>query len=238
MFKYVFPWALVLSFPLIYFISPEFYLHFIIHPIDREMQFVEKMTIFCSFSAGLLLMGSAFKLKVKNIPVFRQGDVALVLLLGLAALFFFGEEISWGQTYFQWETPDQYKKLSVETNLHNTDIPVQSMGSLFIICVFFVLPFIRRHKFIRNVGLKYAIPELPAIHCMAVGFVWKLVKTVYMHGRSVEELKSIPVYVNFYDQINEHKEMIIALGLLYYAIQIYKFSKGMQKESSQASPAL
>lgn len=44
-----------------------------------------------------------------------------LLLLGLLCLVCFGEEISWGQRIFGWQTPDTIKELNVqqETNIHN-----------------------------------------------------------------------------------------------------------------------
>lgn len=45
------------------------------------------------------------------------------MLLWLAAAFYFlGEEISWGQWWFQWNTPEAWAELNrqQETNLHNT----------------------------------------------------------------------------------------------------------------------
>ncbi|WP_025896830.1 hypothetical protein [Sneathiella glossodoripedis] len=43
------------------------------------------------------------------------------MLLGLACLYFAGEEASWGQHWFGWETPESMKKLNDqgETNFHN-----------------------------------------------------------------------------------------------------------------------
>jgi magnesium-transporting ATPase (P-type) len=43
------------------------------------------------------------------------------ILLGILFLMAFGEEISWGQRIFNWDTPDEFKHLNAqqETNLHN-----------------------------------------------------------------------------------------------------------------------
>lgn len=45
----------------------------------------------------------------------------LILLVGIASLYFAGEEISWGQHYFHWKTPAPLAGLNDqnETNLHN-----------------------------------------------------------------------------------------------------------------------
>jgi hypothetical protein len=43
------------------------------------------------------------------------------MLLGILFLMAFGEEISWGQRIFNWNTPEEFKHLNAqeETNLHN-----------------------------------------------------------------------------------------------------------------------
>lgn len=45
-----------------------------------------------------------------------------ILLWALAALYFAGEEASWGQHWFGWDTPDAWVEHNkqAETNLHNT----------------------------------------------------------------------------------------------------------------------
>jgi hypothetical protein len=44
-----------------------------------------------------------------------------VLVWTLACIYFAGEEISWGQWFFQWQSPEVFQKLNSqkETNLHN-----------------------------------------------------------------------------------------------------------------------
>lgn len=51
----------------------------------------------------------------------RGSLVAIYLLLGVACLFVAGEEISWGQWIFHWETPASLAEANLqhETNLHN-----------------------------------------------------------------------------------------------------------------------
>lgn len=55
--------------------------------------------------------------------VFRRGNL-IYLALGLLFFFAFGEEISWGQRLFGWQTPEHLKEINLqqETNLHNLEI--------------------------------------------------------------------------------------------------------------------
>jgi hypothetical protein len=54
---------------------------------------------------------------------FRRGNI-IYLLLGLLFFFAFGEEISWGQRLFGWQTPEHLKEINLqqETNFHNLKI--------------------------------------------------------------------------------------------------------------------
>ncbi len=61
-------------------------------------------------------------LLVKNQKFLPAGILAIWYgLMGVASLYFAGEEISWGQHWFGWETPDGIAALNdqEETNLHN-----------------------------------------------------------------------------------------------------------------------
>jgi hypothetical protein len=68
---------------------------------------------------GLLIAGSLLLM-----PFVRQRPfVFTVALLGaLSCLYIAGEEMSWGQHFFQWNTPEYWATVNrqQETNLHNT----------------------------------------------------------------------------------------------------------------------
>jgi hypothetical protein len=63
---------------------------------------------------GMLGFFKARKLQLKRVGLW-------LLFWTMACFFFAGEEISWGQWFFHWETPDKIKELNDqgETNLHN-----------------------------------------------------------------------------------------------------------------------
>jgi hypothetical protein len=69
-----------------------------------------------------------------------------VLAWTLACLYFAGEEASWGQWYFRWDTPDFIAKLNVqgETNLHNMspwlNQKSRALVELFIVVVGVLVP--------------------------------------------------------------------------------------------------
>jgi hypothetical protein len=75
---------------------------------------------------------------------------AWLLLWLLAVLYFAGEEASWGQWYFGWETPAALAELNDqgEANLHNTsswlDQKPRALVELFVLLAGVVAPLARR----------------------------------------------------------------------------------------------
>lgn len=73
-----------------------------------------------------------------------------MLLWTLACIYFAGEEISWGQWFFEWETPQVFSEINDqnETNLHNTstwlDQKPRALVELWIFFSGFVLPIINK----------------------------------------------------------------------------------------------
>ncbi len=84
------------------------------HGLDREHGFIENLT------ALLLLAACLFFVQAwRGRRDAWQG--AWLVLWAIGSFFFLGEEISWGQHYLGWETPDWLKGMNrqAETNLHN-----------------------------------------------------------------------------------------------------------------------
>ena len=70
-----------------------------------------------------LLVGIFYAARVLRLTLGRGLRLLCVwaVLLLLGAVYFAGEELSWGQHVFQWATPEQWQRLNdqEETNLHN-----------------------------------------------------------------------------------------------------------------------
>jgi hypothetical protein len=70
----------------------------------------------------------------------------------LACIYFAGEEASWGQHYFRWETPDALKGLNDqnETNLHNIgtwfDQKPRTLVELWMIVAGLIVPIVHRFR--------------------------------------------------------------------------------------------
>ena len=82
--------------------------------INREDGVIEGGTALCFLIASIFSGVMAFKARSKPRRVF-----AAVLAVGF--FFCMGEEMSWGQHMFGWETPESMAQVNVqaETNLHN-----------------------------------------------------------------------------------------------------------------------
>lgn len=83
-----------------------------------EQGIIENYTFVILFIAILLGIAAIVKMKTFKFPVFRFW----LALLVFGCVYYAGEEISWGQHWFGWGTPDAWLDVNDqgETNLHNT----------------------------------------------------------------------------------------------------------------------
>ena len=84
----------------------------------HEVGLLEQGTVICLLPA--VVMGAIVFCRRRELPAKWLG--AWVMLLTLGALYYAGEECSWGQNYFGWLTPEGWSRINDqhETNLHNT----------------------------------------------------------------------------------------------------------------------
>lgn len=240
----------------IYHYNPRLYLNYILEKTRREYQVVELITWISALMASLLLGYAAVRLwrrQRKAAPpagptgfspysLWRDHSGVLVLVvLALASFFFAGEEISWGQTYLGWNTPERLGQHSVETNLHNIKAwwmpSIQGLGSVFIVTMLVLLPLAwrKREKFHLPASLEPAVAEWPVMFSVLFAFAVKEYKNLYRLTH--ENYESSTFYINFVEQINEHKEMLVAVSLLLYAV--FRLGKVRERDGgiSSAPPA-
>jgi len=77
--------------------------------------------------AGFILIISIIKINKSSYPPnIRKKTVLILLLLSVMLLFIFGEEISWGQRIFNWQSFGIFKdyNLQTEINAHNFFNPI------------------------------------------------------------------------------------------------------------------
>ena len=226
----VLPTLLVLAFCSIYFVSKDFYLEWVLERTMRERQAVEVFTFGCSMTGSFLTGLAALTFLKRRKTDNTWGAFLIAGAVSGAAFFFAAEEVSWGQTWFGWETPEGMD--SVETNLHNHQgmISVQMLGSIFLIAVFFVVPLVWRF----NVPVKAprdwkeAVPEFPVILCLAAAFLVSEVKEVYRWF--TPDFRTEPFYIEFIEQFNEYKEMLVGVTLLMYGVYRIRRARGLGRE--------
>jgi hypothetical protein len=223
-FAYVIGPAIVFLLTMTYMFAPDFYLTWVLHHAQREYQVVEVITVAAAFAAAILLGVWVWRAWPNAVGSERLAVLGIAVV-ALASFFFAGEEISWGQTYLGWQTPDSYLAYARETNLHNTGIPTQSLGTVFLIVVFFVVPIVwalgQRFHWGLPAGWKVLVAEGPVIACMASALIWQETKGLYrfIHADYVERA----TYIEFFEQLNEQKELLVAVALLLYAIYRFRY---------------
>lgn len=216
----------------IYLVSPAFYLRHILEEQTRETGLVEITTWIAAFASAFLLWHAAWRRREPGRKFYYQTAALFLLAVGLAAFFLGGEEISWGQTWFGWATPETYD--SGETNIHNNQvlkrlgINVNSLGSLFLIVVFAVFPIVskvwkKKPPFFQP--LEKVVPGALAISFIATGFIWKETKSIYRAFTTDAQQEASIFYMQFLEQINEQKEMLMALALLVFAVQMFMLAR-------------
>lgn len=126
----------------VYFFSSDLYLRYVLEGSSREGQAVELLTFGAALLAGGVLGCVATRLWLDRRSRGTGPGSVLVAGVALVCLFFAGEEVSWGQSLageklFESSLLDADR----DTNIHNgTDIPVQSIGSVFLVVFFVALP--------------------------------------------------------------------------------------------------
>ena len=156
--------------------------------------------VFESASALLLLIASLLALRVW---FWARGSAVGRMHLFLAVLFFAmcGEEISWGQRLFDFETPDALRDLNVqeEINLHN--MFGYLFDHLFILCFFVwgcIVPLLYWRSMIWRffqvrLGLPFASTGLAFVMLCATLMQDQLTDTVFgaVPGLRVPELREL-----------------------------------------------
>lgn len=144
-----------------------------------------------------------------------------VILFILGCLYFAGEEVSWGQRIFQWETPDTWRELNKqeETNIHNTlpifdDVPrlLLSIGLLFG-GVIYPLSARARRLFDRLLPAVF----WPAILCTPAAII---ALGVGMPENVARLFTDTPHALLVIQEPGEVKELFLAIVLAFYAVSL------------------
>ncbi len=158
---------------------------------------------------------------------------AWLVILALGSLLFLGEEISWGQHYFHWVTPEELKTLNRqgETNLHNmrgglefffTKIAREGLSFGTIVGGILVPLYLRkrRSEFAPGTLLFWLWPPLGGWLAALLSATVRLPNTI-AHEFGLGD-GSLPKFIG--EDIGEMKECFLALFILIYAIAQFRMS--------------
>lgn len=149
------------------------------------------------------------------------GAMYWVVLIGL--FFMIGEELSWGQRIFGWETSETLREINKqeETNLHN----IHGVGSTFkwlqMVAGAYgtILPLLllSMDVFKRNKFFSYVIPHYTLIPFFAPLFFWRIFRNFF--DMSKAEFDQIAKGLYFVvSEFNEVMELCFAAGVMLFLI--------------------
>jgi len=202
------PLGIVIALALIWNFAPRFYLDTIAFEdgVLETSHFV------------LPLISIAWCLRILTVPEARRDRLVLfwVVLGLLGSIYMAGEEISWGQQYFHWLTPEDWQSVNDqgETNLHNTsawlDQKPRTLLEIGVIVGGIVIPLLALWRPAIRQG-RFAI-FLPALSCLPVAVICEAVKVsgrLQSHG---------VVDWQLFENASEVQELYISLFILLYLV--------------------
>ena len=181
--------------------------------IESELGIIENLTVFVLLPAALMLLYTG-----KN--YLRKSKVLLAIWFVLAALVcigFGGEEASWGQHWFGWESPEYFESNNRqgETNFHNFDIQigrtVKAVLTLAIIIGGLILPLVRKADMAHG-DTRFIDNIVGTRSCVPVAF-WVFFVRLIERFKTWFDLDWLILAVN----LKELQELYIALFLFIYA---------------------
>lgn len=198
--------------------------------LDREFGLVENLTVVFLLAAVIVAL--------RTLP-YRMGPLHGVALgiLAFGAFIFMGEEISWGQHFFGFSTPEKMMEINRqhETNIHNINGTVEFIftkvirSALSIGCVVggLVIPFILSRKKVQFAPGRLHFWLWPSL---SGAFASLLVNTVGVPNKIANHFES--TLPNYYGpHTGEMKEAYLALIILLYAVAQYRVSRQVKMKA-------
>ena len=183
----------------------------------------------------LLLFSILILLSLINKIRFNQIITIFVIIKILALIYYLGEEISWGQHFFKWNTPELFNEINnqKETNLHNiSNLLDQLPRSLVVLwCGFIPIIFYFLKKKI-NFKSHINLIILPNTKLLVVSTIFLffffpdfIVDKANLHpgwhvdGQDIKEAKIFDTFTfNFVERLSEIHELIFCFYFLIYSI--------------------
>lgn len=199
------PFAIVLTGALIAATRRDIYV-----AVTKEDGPVETLQVLLFLSASILSLAVARNLR-------RTGQTWLAIMycgLGAGLLFVTGEEISWGQRIFGWDTPESLAlNRQGESNIHNVPVIETAfrvaqvvLGAAGVVLPLLVagLPPLARYR----PTLSWLLPHFTMIPYWGILMVWRLFRMT---------VSPPPVYSYGLIRFNEIVELVLAMALFMFA---------------------
>jgi len=181
--------------------------------LTGEGSVIENLTVFFLLCAVFRGLNALVRRQSSQDRLLRT--YFLVLLLG--CVFFAGEELSWGQHLFGWQTPDGWAEVNrqKETNLHNTvaifdKLPRSALTMFAVVGSVFALVSASAQRMNRPVRHPSLRPYIPPVACAAAGFCSVMVTLPTKVLRILSPTRSLDFTGG------ETKECLLALFLFIY----------------------
>lgn len=196
----------------ILYIAPSFYV-----ALTQESRNFELLTaLFYLYSGIILVWYTLSKYRANNSYL-----LIIPLLLGVFFVFIAGEEESWGQWLFQFNTPDSIKEVNIqnEVNIHNLHLFYGMLNPHFVLNMFILLfgivvPFMyNMSTFVRDLMNKL---HIPAVSPFLIG--WFAVSLLYEKGMRLIFTSSTFEHWRH----TEVMEFLFSVGILIFAINVLK----------------
>jgi hypothetical protein len=145
----------------------------------------------------------------------RRTLATLYLVVAIGLFFMLGEELSWGQRIWGWDTPETLREINKqeETNLHN----IYAVGSTFKWLQLLVgaygtlLPLLVRLRGLQRYRgfLDRVVPHYSLIPYFVMLFVWRLYRNLF----------DPPAELRFVvKEYNEVLELVLAMGFFLFMV--------------------
>jgi hypothetical protein len=187
----------------------------------HEAGLLEHGTVVCLVPA--VALGALALRRRHELPAKWLG--AWIALVSLGALYYAGEECSWGQNYFGWMTPEGWAEINDqnETNLHNTSslfdhVPRGLLSIAAGVCV--IAPFVlgrRRAAWEpRTNSLAWLFPTMAVVPAAAFALAVSLPQR--LTGKYDKSTETVSWFAEMFlgGRASELKEFFLAMFILMY----------------------
>lgn len=201
--------------------DPVFYRNWMIQEPYGILEFTHALFPFLAFLIGIRLL---FRKSVRARPLV----FTFTLFAVLACLFLAGEEVSWGQHFFHWMTPEAWVNRQNETNLHNTYWVLEKFPRILLETGIFIggllIPlWAWFDESIRRVRLALFLPAtiMVPVSLLAMGF--KAIHT---------RVNDAPVFGETIPRPSEAAETFYVMFLLFFMIVFARRIRALESETA------